>query len=311
MAFTISLVSKCFLQFHNWTPWPLSIPPRKQSTELQHEWAEKAKARADTNAKARTLFKEAAAKNCQNRNTGLEAMDQECIENKTVKFTWMNCEMKTLHLISGGTYGQVFAVQCRDGLKFAAKVLHDCNAETPEAQDDFDNMKSITKEMALRHRFSSCPYIIRVIGLAQCSFPRKENVNSSALMMELAKQSLHAALQDDPSISFTRLVCWAVHVSAALTFLHNQRVVHLDVKLDNVLLTLTNDGSSSLKAVLSDFGLARQASERGEVVVGMNQAYASAYRCPECTCLPGKDTHSFKRDCVEVLVWLGPVNFLI
>ena len=45
---------------------------------------------------------------------------------------------------------------------------------------------------------------------------------------------------------------WIRQMAATLAFLHSSRVVHRDLKADNVLLTATED------VKLADFGLARE-----------------------------------------------------
>ena len=78
-----------------------------------------------------------------------------------------------------------------------------------------------------------------------------------------------------------------VHVLFALTYLHSRRVLHRDIKLENVLLEVDKDTSRDSRAYLSDLGFA--AVMEGDYVSGRfgteRCAVAVACGCGWCGCM--------------------------
>ena len=192
-------------------------------------------------------------------------------------------------LINEGTYGSVYRVKTADGFTMAAKVLKDYPSDAPCIQDDMDNLKDISKEISLHHRVSASPYILRALGVASVSLHAK-GVQSSCLLTELGKFTVQDVLQRESkssaSFSFNEKFKWCVQIGCGLCHLHGQRIVHLDLKVNNCLLFESNDGAStSLRATIGDFGLSRQVDDQGQVTVCTNGVYNARYRPPECTAL--------------------------
>ena len=67
------------------------------------------------------------------------------------------------------------------------------------------------------------------------------------MVLELMPRSLRAAMQKDP-FHYERRLRWAMDVTEALIHLHAKRLVHKDIKPENIFLT------SDDRAKLGDFG---------------------------------------------------------
>ena len=112
----------------------------------------------------------------------------------------------------------------------------------------------------LRHR-----HIVRIIDVFE------ENNTAYYVMEHIGGGSLgdkvkSGALPEEDAVRYIR------QVASALDFVHSRRMMHLDVKPANVLLSDDND------AVLIDFGLAKQYDDAGEQTsstpVGISHGYA-------------------------------------
>lgn len=70
-------------------------------------------------------------------------------------------------------------------------------------------------------------------------------------------------LQNSQRAFYSRFDClrWAIQLASAVAHLHAQipKVVHRDIKLDNILLTSKNPSDAEVR--LTDFGLARQVAD--------------------------------------------------
>ena len=214
---------------------------------------------------------------------------------------FMGLPVTIQRLINQGTYGQVFEVRTTDGLRMAAKVLKDFPSQSPDMQDDLDNLKDLSKEISMQHRFSASPYVLRAIGVGSVSLHAKA-VETTCLFTELSHLTVHDALQRemDSEETFTceEKLRWCMQIAGGLCHLHGQRVIHLDIKPDNCFLFLSS-GPEKFRATIGDFGLARQADGQGQLSVVTNQVYAGRYRPPEVTSLPTLDPRFTSFFCPE------------
>ena len=257
--------------------------PRQNSKELREYWRAKAKEKVKANKLARSFH---------DADTVLDSTEKSMAEEpwtQNVSLTWTGFPLIVEGLINEGTYGSVYRVKTADGFTMAAKVLKDYPSDAPCIQDDMDNLKDISKEISLHHRVSASPYILRALGVASVSLHAK-GVQSSCLLTELGKFTVQDVLQRESkssaSFSFNEKFKWCVQIGCGLCHLHGQRIVHLDLKVNNCLLFESNDGAStSLRATIGDFGLSRQVDDQGQVTVCTNGVYNARYRPPECTAL--------------------------
>lgn len=244
----------------------IRIALRKNDENIQRYFNAMAKGRKDSNSLARSLHKNKKT-GCEDQPAAVAQDDADGLHN--FKFQWLGCQLKCLEKIGAGTYGCVFRVQTTDGLQCAAKILKEHDSHPPQADDDVHSLKSMAAEATMHMRFAACPFVVPPIGVASFEHPASAKAfQSTSLLMEMCDGSLHSALGAGCAKEDERLR-WCAHISAALCYLHYQKVLHGDLKLDNVMLGQSRNGSSRV-AMLGDFGLARQASTEGTLVVLKN-----------------------------------------
>ena len=257
---------------------------RNKHPEVREKWQAIADTRTRANKLARALHK---VKPCHNpaeatQKPAEESRDpgEHLIENLT--FSYMGCPLRVMKRLGGGTYSYVLQVQTVDKQHFACKVLKLMRPKEVAPDEELHSLKDTMKEATMHLRFVGCPYVVSCVGVATFQNTASLPFHSAALMMELCSSTVWAALRgatEKAPISEMQKMLWAFHIIAAISFIHSQKVVHLDLKLDNVMVG--HDG----RALLTDFGMARQCGADGQLLVPMNGAYAAAYRCPELTSL--------------------------
>ncbi|XP_028332115.1 mitogen-activated protein kinase kinase kinase 14 [Gouania willdenowi] len=146
-------------------------------------------------------------------------------------------EYNILHHIQNGSYGDVFSVRdTSTGFKCAAKRIA-LNAFSSEEVSTWSALNS--------------PRVVELFGVV------REGVNV-VLFMDLKPACLGQLLRDMSSLPEDLALHYLHQTLGALEHLHDRRVIHLDVKVDNVLL------SADLRdSFLCDFGLSQTLQESG------------------------------------------------
>lgn len=252
---------------------------RKSDTDLQEKWNAAAKEKAQTNALARDLHRMFTKVDWKAPPSPGVGVTPEAIPLDNCNFTvaWLGLTFTANRLIGSGTYGRVYVVEGQ-GCQFAAKIL-----KRPHDGDDVHglcDLRDIVREANIHVR-SASPFVVPCVGLGR---QVDEESSPACLLMEVCEGgSLWNALQGNAAtISFKQRLAWSVQIAAGLCHLHAQKVIHLDLKLDNILLA-SNPSHPYSRAMINDFGLAKIMGANDEVTVTMNQAYAARYRPPECT----------------------------
>lgn len=159
---------------------------------------------------ARALHRQLMAQECKNK--GKDKLQHTPVKpehqaqtNGDFEITFLGMPLVVQRRISSGTYGAVYQVKGKDGLLFAAKILHNVKGVDPDIQHDMDNLKDISREISLQHRFSSSPCIVRALGVACVTFQNQ----MSSLLMELCQATLHHALtqEDSEEVSVAQKNC--------------------------------------------------------------------------------------------------------
>ena len=124
------------------------------------------------------------------------------------------------------------------------------------------DVAKLKEEAALQMRISH-PNIVRVLGFAVN--PPDSPRPKYGIVMERLHETLHAVLErasgnNDPPPTFAGRLSALHQVAAGLAHLHRKRIIHADLKPQNVMLTGPEDGSQ-LK--LTDFNIAKEAGTGG------------------------------------------------
>ncbi|KAK2870361.1 hypothetical protein Q8A67_024753 [Cirrhinus molitorella] len=147
------------------------------------------------------------------------------------------CEYSFLRHIQNGSYGDVFSIcDKQTGFTCAAKKIPLCSFRWEEVET-WSRMES--------------PRVLQLYGAV------REGPNV-ILFMDLKRGSLAQLLRVKGRLSEELALYYHSQVLQALQHLHSRRVVHLDVKVDNVLLS--EDGR---QCFLCDFGLSETLNQGG------------------------------------------------
>lgn len=151
-------------------------------------------------------------------------------------------------LIGKGGFGSVY-MGMFNGSSVAVKATFEIGRTPDQIQQQ---RQAVESEVLLMHS-SKHPGIIAVYGYVH-SPARK----ASLIAMELASRGslgdLLSTLRHDHlnSIPYSLAISWVRDIANALAFLHSNRILHRDVKPQNVLLT------DNLFCKITDFGLAKE-----------------------------------------------------
>ena len=164
--------------------------------------------------------------------------------NKTIKTDDVHFEPQYKQLGKGG-FGTVFTgVNRKDGKQYAIKVL----------RKDFYDFKHMTegdmKEMIPKDKNLHHPNVINIFHYLLF------DDNARYIIMELCDCSIMdymKSVEGDLDESSQSKFRW--QIISGLAYLHEQRIVHRDMKPDNLLMKRDRDGNIVIK--LADFGLAK------------------------------------------------------
>jgi serine/threonine protein kinase len=164
------------------------------------------------------------------------------------------------HLLGEGGFSKVYLGEhILLESQAAIKVLH----ETVSDKHKADFLMEARRLARLRH-----PHIVRIL-----EFGMEEDI--PFLVMEYAPNgSLRTRYPKGSKIPIETIVIYVKQVAEALSYLHEQKLVHRDVKPENMLL------GSNEEVLLSDFGIAAVAHNTGSIVI-QGQAGTAPYMAPE------------------------------
>jgi serine/threonine protein kinase len=163
--------------------------------------------------------------------------------------------------IGSGSFGEVWKAQAPGGIDVAVKVMF-------RPQGDAEDRQRELQTLDLLQQLRS-PYLLQIHAF----FPLSDRL---VIVMELAEGSLRDRLEECSraglaGIPVEELLRYFREAAEALDYLHGQKVLHKDVKPDNLLLV-----QGHIK--LSDAGLDRLHSSRG---LAASTAGTPVYMAPE------------------------------
>lgn len=167
---------------------------------------------------------------------------------------------KLIHLLGTGGFADVYLGEhLYLGSQAAIKVLHTALAD----EDIADFLTEARRLVSLRH-----PHIVRVLDFAV-------EKNIPFLVMEYVPNgSLRTRYPKGSRLPLEMIVSYVQQVADALQYIHDKKLIHRDVKPENILLRTNNE------VVLSDFGIAAVSHTTGSLIL-QGQAGTPAYMAPE------------------------------
>ena len=170
-------------------------------------------------------------------------------------------EYRLVHKLGGGGFGTVYlAEHVHERMQAAVKVLHIPLTK----QRDFKDFLNEARTMRLRH-----PYIVPLLdfGISRDDLP--------FLVMEYAPEgTLRDRHPESERVALSTIVFYVDQLASALQYAHDHRIIHRDVKPENILIRI--DGT----LMMSDFGLAKL-QEQNTVISQQRQVGSPAYMAPE------------------------------
>jgi fused-like protein len=146
-----------------------------------------------------------------------------------------------LEQIGEGQFGKVYKGRRKFGSEMVAlKFLGKKGKSEKE-------LAALRTEMQILESLTDCPYIIRMLDWF-------ETASEICVVTEFASGELFEVLEDDQSLPESTVRSIAIQLVDALRYLHSNRVIHRDLKPQNILL----GAAGTLK--VCDFGFARAMS---------------------------------------------------
>jgi hypothetical protein len=144
-------------------------------------------------------------------------------------------------LLGKGSFGSVFEAILPNGRVVALKVIELGSISNSEAE-----MAALKNEITLLSRFKN-KNIVRLEGCVE----DKENNKMCIYMEYVAGGTLNSFMKKFNKLSKDIIRMWTVQILSGVAYLHENNVVHRDIKGDNILVG--NDGVVKL----ADFGCSR------------------------------------------------------
>ncbi|KPP69121.1 hypothetical protein Z043_112149 [Scleropages formosus] len=145
--------------------------------------------------------------------------------------------------IGEGAFGEVFLVRAKDDSNNTECVVKEINMRKMSAKEKEASRKEVTLMAKMKH-----PNIVTFL----MSFEERSTLY---IVMEYCSGGdLMKRIRMQRGILFTerQIVDWFVQICLGLKHIHDRKVLHRDIKAQNIFLT-----GNGMKAKLGDFGIAR------------------------------------------------------
>lgn len=208
--------------------------------------------------------------------------------------------------IGQGGMGKVYKVtHAQLGKVFALKIISDSMAETDEARQLF--YREARMASSLSH-----PNITSVVD-----FGEDDRVGVFMVMELVEGEQLVKVLHREKQLSVHKACEIAHQMAEALHYIHENDIVHCDIKTENILLAETNTAKRrQLQVKLLDFGLARSlTNSRNSQTLSGTPHYVAPERIRGEPASPASDVYSLGILLYEMLTgkvpWDGAVQHIL
>uniref|UniRef100_A0A8C9T638 non-specific serine/threonine protein kinase n=1 Tax=Scleropages formosus TaxID=113540 RepID=A0A8C9T638_SCLFO len=153
--------------------------------------------------------------------------------------------------IGEGAFGEVFLVRAKDDSNNTECVVKEINMRKMSAKEKEASRKEVTLMAKMKH-----PNIVTFL----MSFEERSTLY---IVMEYCSGGdLMKRIRMQRGILFTerQIVDWFVQICLGLKHIHDRKVLHRDIKAQNIFLT-----GNGMKAKLGDFGIARMLNNTMEM----------------------------------------------
>ncbi|AUX23011.1 protein kinase [Sorangium cellulosum] len=189
-------------------------------------------------------------------------------DDRRVGATICGGRYQVFRIVADGGMGRVYqALDLQAGRSVALKILH------PEVALDEVSLERFRREFEVS---ASLPHehIVEVLA-----FERTEDQSFALVMEYLEGEELRTVLKRDKVLPPERLVRMLSQVALGLAEAHERKVVHRDLKPDNIFLVGTHDGD---RVKILDFGSVRDNSEGAKKLTVVGTTIGSPfYMSPE------------------------------
>jgi hypothetical protein len=212
---------------------------------------------------------------------------------------------KIVERIGQGGMGKVYKVtHAQLGKVFALKIISEGMAETDEARQLF--YREARMASSLSH-----PNIASVVD-----FGEDDRVGVFMVMELVDGEPLVKVLHREKQLTVNRACDIAHQIAEALDYIHENDIVHCDIKTENILLSETSVGKRrQLLVKLLDFGLARRLSTSTNQTLSGTPHYVAPERIRGEPASPASDVYSLGILLYEMLTgkvpWDGPVQHIL
>jgi len=178
-------------------------------------------------------------------NTSVGTIDNQSDSSKGQKRETLHSRFEFIKILGKGTYGKVkLANDKRTGKQVAIKVIHKNRIENTQ------DLARVRREIEFMSNLNH-PHIVKILEVYESS-------EKIILVMEYASGGeLYDYLNERKRISETEARGIFRQIVSAVHFLHKNRIVHRDLKLENILI----DQNGDIK--LADFGLSNNWNPNG------------------------------------------------
>ena len=166
--------------------------------------------------------------------------------------------------LGSGSYGSVVAVYNDDGEEYALKLFLDDDNDDDDSDDDIDVGMNIgaLREISILRLFrdqNRHPNIVELVDIKE-GFGEDDDGGGTAGVLAIAMPlygdgTLGNAINKGLIHSRTMKIRIAHGILCGIAHLHDNGVIHRDIKADNIMVVREEDGT--LKPVLIDFSLAK------------------------------------------------------